>query len=109
MLVPATAKEVPVEQAVFNEAWKMVKDYHNIEAWGMDTEWEQVVDKAGKIYKLGEGKAPELEALAKNIALAVVEYLELIGKDKGDKEACIAQRMRELEQEQSLQNRINNI
>ena len=76
----------------------MIKSYHNIEAWGNDEEWEEVVDKADFIYRLGKGK-PETESLAKSLALGVVEYLEKISKDKVDKEACIAKRMAQLEAE----------
>ena len=109
MLEPATAKDMPVEQEIFNKAWGLIKTYHNIECWGMDREWDRVVYLTEKIYSLGQDKEPEIQSLAKNIALAVVEYLELISKDKGDKEACIAQRMKELEQEQALKSRINNM
>lgn len=108
MLTPATAQELPVEQQIFNEAWKMVKAYHNIEAWGMDKEWEQAVAQAENIYSLRNGK-PEIDSLTKNVALAVLEYLELISKDKGDKEACIAQRLKELEQEETLKKQLNKI
>lgn len=108
MLTPATAKELPVEQAIFNEAWAMIKEYHFIEAWGNDAEWEQVVERSGKLYELGKGK-PELEALSKGMALLIIEYLEKISKDKGDKEACIAARMKQLEQEEALKKQFNSI
>lgn len=108
MLTPATAKELPVEQAIFNEAWSMIKEYHNIEAWGNDAEWKQVVDRADKLYEKGKGK-PELEQLSKDMSMAVICYLEKISKDKGDKEACIAQRMKELEQEEALKKKIKSI
>lgn len=37
-LIPVTAREIPVEQAIFNRAWGIVKEYGNIsnsdiEAW----------------------------------------------------------------------------
>ena len=108
MLTPATAKELPVEQAIFNEAWAMIKEYHNIEAWGNDAEWEQVVDRSGKLYELGKEK-PELISLSKGMAMLVIEYLEKISKDKGDKEACIAARMKQLEQEETLKKQFKGI
>lgn len=40
--------------------------------------------------------------------MAVLEYLDLISKDKGDKEACIAERMRTLEEEEQAQKRGSN-
>ena len=108
MLTPTTAKELPVEQAIFNEAWAMIKEYHNIEAWGNDAEWEQVVDRSGKLYELGKDK-PELISLSKGMAMLVIEYLEKISKDKGDKEACIAARMKQLEQEEALKKQFKSI
>lgn len=75
----------------------MLKSFHNIEMWGNDEEWEAVVEQSRKLYEAGNGN-PHTEALAKSLALGVVEYLELISKDKGDKEACIAERMRQLEE-----------
>lgn len=74
----------------------MIKTYHNIEAWGMDKEWEEVVARANKLYEAGSG-SPHTEKLSKALAMAVLDYLDTIGKDKGDKEACIAERMRQLE------------
>lgn len=99
ILKPAQAKDIPLEQKIFSEAWVMLKAYYNIEAWENDEEWDEVVKRANSLYELGKG-SPHTEALAKSLTLGVLEYLELISKDKGDKEACIAKRMAQLEEEE---------
>lgn len=108
MLKEATAKELPTEQAIFNEAWSMIKAYHYIECWGNDKEWEQAIARASKLYEVGKG-TPELEKLAQGVTMAVMDYLEKISRGKGDKEACIKQRMEELEREEALKKSLNKI
>lgn len=78
----------------------MLKAYHDIEAWGNDEEWEEVVARAGKLYEAGKG-SPHTEKLCKAFTMAILDYLETISKGKGDREACIAERMRKLEEEEA--------
>lgn len=108
MLIPATPKELPVEQAIFNEAWSMVKDYHSIQEWGNDAEWKKVGERGERLFELGKEK-PELKALSRGMALLITDYLQKIGRGKGDKEACIAARKKQREREETIQKLFNSI
>lgn len=79
ILKPVDAKEIPVEQKIFNEAWDMLKTYHDIKARGNDKEWSDAIDRADYIYRLGSGK-PETEALSIALSMGVIRYLENISK-----------------------------
>lgn len=81
ILQPVEAKEIPVEQAVFNQAWRLVKAYSRIEEYGMNEEWKSLLKEADQIYLMGE--TPDEKELAKGMAQLVLRYLDLRGMDKG--------------------------
>lgn len=83
ILTPALAKDIPIEQAIFREAWELVKDYHNIEEYDMDDEWRDLINKADQIYLRGAGRSPAEEMLGMEMAQLVLRYLDTVGMGKG--------------------------
>lgn len=81
MMKPASAKEIPVEQELFKEAWEILKTYYNIDAWGENGEWEELVLRAGKLHQISK-KSPETEKLGKGLAVAVLSYLDARARAK---------------------------
>lgn len=71
---PASVKELPVEQKLFTEAWEILKAYYHIDAWGNGGEWEELLLRAGKLYKISE-ENPETSEFAKKLAVAILGYL----------------------------------
>ena len=51
-LIPVTAREIPVEQAIFNRAWGIVKEYGNISNSDIEA-WDDLVGAVDSLYRLG--------------------------------------------------------
>lgn len=81
MLKAATAKELPTEQALFIDAWNMLKDFYYIEPSNNIDEWGQVLERARGLYSKGKGN-PAQELLAHSITNAVVTYLETTSRSR---------------------------
>ena len=79
ILRQADAKEIPVEQRLFSEAWAILKAYRNIDAWG--SEWGEVLDRVDGIRKAGR-ESPETNELAEGLALSVLRYLDRRAREK---------------------------
>ncbi len=79
-LQPVKASQIPTEQAIFNKGWKMLKDFYNIEQNSNDDLWKSLIDEADRLYKMG--KDPATKKLSKSIALGVLEYIELVSKNR---------------------------
>ena len=78
-LKPVKAKEIPVEQAIFNRGWLLLKMYGNITEQD-DEAWNTLVNDANVLYKLGRDKATE--KLSRAVALGIVDYLDERAKEK---------------------------
>ena len=72
-LIPVTAREIPVEQAIFNRAWGIVKEYGNISNSDIEA-WDDLVGAVDSLYWLGTDEATY--RLSKALALGIVDYLE---------------------------------
>lgn len=102
MLRQATAQEVPVEQKIFNEAWKMLKEYRYITMCGSDEEWMQLIERVRSLYTTGTG-SPHLETLAKGISIVIFNYLEQVSKiNFNNKEACTLAKSKQQQREAEL-------
>ena len=82
-LQPATVEEVKDEQAIFNECWKLIKDYNNITNSGYLTEWGELMDKARDMAQRNRGTV--CEELAERMALAVIFHIEHKAKTREGK------------------------
>ncbi|MFA7162823.1 MAG: hypothetical protein WC097_01565 [Eubacteriales bacterium] len=81
MIKPAQAEDIKTEQAIFNKAWALLKKYYFI-APETETEedWEAVVAGASDIYNTG--KDTIAEDLGKAIALATIDHIEKLYKER---------------------------
>lgn len=88
-LQPVDAKRIPAEQNAFNETWRTIKQYHEIQYTGNDSAWIEVLNKAETIRAIGTGQQEHIAILCKGLALLIVDYLEALSKyntEKGSKE-----------------------
>lgn len=72
-LTPVKAKDIPVEQSIFNRAWLLLKMYGNITEKD-DIAWKTLVNDVNDLWKLGKDEATE--RLSKAVALGLIDYLE---------------------------------
>lgn len=79
-LQPVKASQIPTEQAIFSKGWEMLKTYYSLEQNSKEEDWEALVNEAQQLYRLGNTKPTE--ALSKAIALGVLEYIELLSKER---------------------------
>lgn len=77
---PVEAKQIPLEQAIFTKGWEMLKKYYNISTAASDAEWEEVIEAGKQLYYMGTDT--KTAKLSKSIALGVLEYIELISKER---------------------------
>lgn len=82
-LKPITAKELSVEQALFNSGWNILKRYGNISNKENDEEWERLIEEINSLYEFSKGRGKAVEQLSKSIALGVCNYLEARAIEKG--------------------------
>lgn len=78
-LTPVKAQDIPVEQAIFNRGWLLLKMYGNITEKD-DIAWKTLVNDADALCKLGKDNATE--KLSKAIALGLIDYLEAKSKER---------------------------
>lgn len=81
MAAVATKEQVEQEAAIFNEAWRILKKYYNITQHSADEEWEALINETNKLYKMPT-PIGEKSKLSKSIALAVVEHIELLSRER---------------------------
>lgn len=81
MIEPVTGEQIKQERAIFNKAWDVLKRYYNIQPDSSYEDWEALVSEVNSIYELQTGSSKPHE-LSKQIALAILDHIELIGKDR---------------------------
>jgi hypothetical protein len=80
MVEPVRAEQIPQEQAIFNEAWRIMKKYYSLCQNSTDKEWEALTDEAEALSKMRTGAANE--RLGKDLALAVLTHIETVSKER---------------------------
>ena len=80
MIEPVRAERIPQEQAIFNEAWRVMKQYYNLNQNSSDEEWEALVNEADVLYKMPTGA--KNSRLARDITLAVLAHIETVSKER---------------------------
>ena len=79
-LKPATVEEVKDEQAIFNECWRLIKQYGNLTSMGNVKEWGEFMDAARDLAHRNRGTA--CEELAERMTLATVLHIEARAKSR---------------------------
>lgn len=82
MKKPVEAKEIPIEQYIFREAWEILKTYYYIERDDKRA-WEEAVQRAETLYFIGREQA-HTDKLCKSITLGVMDYLDILSKERAD-------------------------
>lgn len=80
MIQIATSEQVTEERAIFNEAWRILKQYYNLQHDSPDCEWEAFIKEADTLSKMPAGS--EKSRLAKDITLAVLTHVETVVKER---------------------------
>ncbi len=81
MVEPVTGEQIKQERTIFNKTWEVLKKYYNMQQDSPDEDWEALVNEAQDIYKLQTGSSKPHE-LSKQLALAVLDHIELMSKDR---------------------------
>lgn len=81
MVEPVTGEQIKQERTIFNKTWEVLKKYYNMQQDSPDEDWEALVNEARDIYKLQTGSSKPHE-LSKQLALAVLDHIELMSKDR---------------------------
>jgi hypothetical protein len=72
-VTPATVTELSEEQALFREAWRVLKAYRNI-TQGDGESWAALVRELETLSEIGAGTP--CGALSRAVAVALADYLE---------------------------------
>lgn len=80
MIEPAKAEQIPAEQTIFNEAWRILKKYCNIEQNSPDDEWEALIAEASVLAELPTGAKGS--RLARDISLAILSHIETVTRER---------------------------
>ena len=80
MIPIATSEQITEERAIFNEAWRILKQYYNLQHDSPDSEWEALIAEADTLSKMPA--ANNKSRLSKDIALAVLTHVETLVKER---------------------------
>lgn len=81
MAAVATKEQVEQEAAIFNEAWRILKKYYNMQQNSPDEEWEALIKEADALYKM-PAPVKDKNKLSRCLALAVLEHIENLSKER---------------------------
>lgn len=81
MIKPVTGEQIKQERDIFNKVWEFLKKYYNIQPDSPDDDWEAFMHDAQSICELKTGSSKPHE-LSKQISLAILDHIELIGYDR---------------------------
>lgn len=79
MTQAATAEQITSERTIFNEAWRILKQYYNLEASSSDAEWEAFIKEAETLSKI---ETEPKSRLARDITLAIVTHIETVSRER---------------------------
>lgn len=82
MIEPATAEQTIKEKAVFNEAWRILKQYYNAST---DKDWENLVRETDKLCKMPTNSSKD-KKLAESLAMAILEHIKQLSEDKNNQQ-----------------------
>jgi hypothetical protein len=77
-VTPATITELPEEQALFREAWDILKRYRHIQQPERES-WAALVQELETLSGIGEGTP--CGDLSRAVAMALADYLERQSKE----------------------------
>lgn len=80
MIPIATSDQITEERAIFNEAWRILKQYYNLQHDSPDIEWEALIAEADTLSKMPA--TSNKSRLSKDIALAVLTHIETVVKER---------------------------
>lgn len=80
MAEPVRADQIPQEQAIFNEAWRIMKQYYSLHQNSSDEEWEALIEEARILSEMPTGAKGS--RLARDITLAVLSHIETVSKER---------------------------
>lgn len=81
MVEPVTGEQIKQERTIFNKTWEVLKKYYNMQQDSPDEDREALINEAQDIYELQTGSSKPHE-LSKQLALAVLDHIELMSKDR---------------------------
>lgn len=81
MVEPVTGEQIKQERTIFNKTREVLKKYYNMQQDSPDEDWEALINEAQDIYELQTGSSKPHE-LSKQLALAVLDHIELMSKDR---------------------------